>query len=214
MDRAENCDFNTSDEYLMELCKKQDQDALRVLFRKHERPIYNLLYRMLSSNEDAEEALAEVFVKVWRGAAKFKGDSKFTTWLFRIASNTARDILRSRKTRPAVSIEDVLIYETDVEWSTGSKAVNPATSVINREDIAQIMQAMKDLSEEDRLLISLYHIQECDYEEISQITGITPANLKVKLFRARQRLKKLCVEQEKGDEDDMRKSTAESSGLR
>ena len=214
MDRAEDNDFSTSNEELLELCKHQDQDALRVLFRRHERSVYNLLYRMLSNNEDAEEALAEVFVKVWRGAAKFKGESKFTTWLFRIASNTARDVLRSRKTRPETSLEDVLINETDIEWNSSARIINPAMSVINSEDKAQILLAMKRLSDEDRLLINLYHIQERDYDEIAQITDITPSNLKVKLFRARQRLRKLCADQEKGDEDEMRTSAAESSGLR
>ena len=213
MNRAENYDLTTSNEELLELCKHQDQDALRLLFRRHERPIYNLLYRMLSNNEDAEEALAEVFVKVWRGAAKFKGESKFTTWLYRIASNTARDVLRSRKTRPETSLEDVLINETDMEWNSSARIINPAISVINSEDKAQILLAMKRLSDEDRLLINLYHIQERDYNEIAQITDITPSNLKVKLFRARQRLRKLCADQEKGDEDEMRKSAAESSGL-
>src|SRR5208283_4224378 len=102
-----------SNEELLELCKRQDQEALGVLFRRHERPVYNLLYRMLSNHEDAEEALAEVFVKVWRAAASFKGEAKFTTWLFRIASNTARDYLRSRKSRPEVSVEEVVVDEVE-----------------------------------------------------------------------------------------------------
>ncbi|MCE5199859.1 sigma-70 family RNA polymerase sigma factor, partial [bacterium] len=111
MNSAVEYDFGQSNEELLDACKRQDQEALRVLFRRHERPVYNLLLRMLSKHEDAEDALAEVFVKVWRSAAGFKGDSKFTTWLYRIASNTARDHLRSRQVRPEVSIEDVIVNE-------------------------------------------------------------------------------------------------------
>ena len=206
-------DFSISNEELLGLCKQQDQEALRVLLRRHERPIYSMLYRMLSNHEDAEEALAEVFVKVWRGAANFKGDSKFTTWLFRIAANTARDVLRSRRSRPEVSIEEIIFDESEHE---GSQIGNPVKSALLAEDRSQIMKAMQQLSEDDRLLITLYHFQECDYDEMVAITNIPSANLKVKLFRARQRLKMHCAQQEKkdADEDELRTNTAESSGLR
>ena len=213
MERAEAYDFSVSNEDLLELCKRQDQEALRVLLRRHERPVYSLLYRMLSNHEDAEEALAEVFVKVWRGAAFFKGDSKFTTWLYRIASNTARDVLRSRKTRHDVSIEDVVVNELEVGERCGSDMGDPAKLLMQAEGRAHIIRAMKGLSEDDRLLVSLYHFQECDYDEIAKITGTPTSNLKVKLFRARQRLRKLCAALEEGDNNELRTSTTESSGL-
>lgn len=213
MDRAEAYDFSVSNEELLELCKRQDQEALRLLLRRHERPVYSLLFRMLSNREDAEEALAEVFVKVWRGAAYFKGNAKFTTWLYRIASNTARDYLRSRKTRQEVSIEDVVVNEFESAERTGADLGDPAKHAIEAEGHATILRAMQELSEDDRLLIDLYHFQERDYEEISKITGITPNNLKVKLFRARQRLRKACAALEEGDNSELRTSTTESTGL-
>ena len=212
MSIAADYDFSTSNEELLELCKRQDQEALRVLLRRHERPVYGLLFRMLSNHEDAEEALADVFVKVWRGAASFKGDSKFTTWLFRIAANTARDRLRSRMTRHEVSIEDMVAGS--LEAAAGPDKCSPETLAIDAEDLARIVQAMAGLSEDDRLLISLYHFQEIEYAEISEITGIPAGNLKVKLFRARQRLRSLCAQQETdGEPNELRTDTTESSGL-
>ena len=214
MEEAEVYDFSMSNEELLELCKRQDQEALRLLFRRHERPVYSLLLRMLSNHEDAEEALAAVFVKVWRGASGFKGDAKFTTWLFKIASNTARDILRSRRLRQEVSIEDVAINEAETQSRSGSVAGDPVKAALIAEERALISRAMRELSEEDRLLISLYHFQERDYDEIAEITDIPASNLKVKLFRARQRLRKLCAEMEKGDgENEVRTDTTQSSGL-
>ncbi len=193
MTRATDYDLSMSNEELLELCKRQDQDALDALFRRHEKPVYNLLYRMLSNHQDAEEALAEVFVKVWRAAGSFKGEAKFTTWLFRIASNTARDFLRSRRSRPEVSVEDVVVDEVEAgERAGASSYANPEKAAIQADDMARINRAMLELSKEDRLLVSLYHFQNLDYEQIAQITGIPPGNLKVRLFRARQRLKKLC----------------------
>lgn len=214
MEEAVDYDFSVSNEELLELCKRQDQEALRVLLRRHERPVYSLLFRMLSNHEDAEEALAEVFVKVWRGAASFKGDAKFTTWLFRIASNTARDVLRSRKTRQEVSIEDVVVNGVELAERLGSSEKDPAAAALASEGLAEVVRAMQQLTEEDRLLISLYHFEERDYDEISRITDIPAGNLKVKLFRARQRLRKLCEEMEKdGNQHEMRPGTAGTSGL-
>jgi len=214
LERAGDYDFSTSNEGLLELCKRQDQEALRVLFRRHERPVYSLLYRMLSNHEDAEEALAEVFVKVWRAAGSFKGEAKFTTWLYRIASNTARDKLRSRQIRQEVFIDDSIVDEAGLGERIASPGMDPEKCVLIADERARVMRAMQDLSEEDRLLVTLYHFQECDYEEISQVTGVSPANLKVRLFRARQRLRKLCADDEReGGINEMRVDTAESSGL-
>ena len=215
LDGGADYDFSASNEMLLELCKRQDQEALRVLFRRHERPVYSLLCRMLSNHEDAEEALAEVFVKVWRAAGTFKGDAKFTTWLYRIAANTARDFLRSRMARREVSLEDVVVDEVEAGERIRTRGVDPEECAVQAEERSRVLRAMSELSEEDRLLVSLYHFQELDYDEIAQIAGVAPSNLKVKLFRARQRLKKLCAGQEKdGVEDGMPRSAADSSGLR
>ncbi|MDH7601382.1 MAG: RNA polymerase sigma factor [Armatimonadota bacterium] len=215
MGRSEDYDFSASNEMLLELCKLQDQEALRVLFRRHEKPVYNLLYRMLSNHEDAEEALADVFVKVWRGAGSFKGESKFTTWLFKIAANTARDFLRARMVRREVSLEDGSVSEGEVARSAAAKSIDPEDCTVREDELNRITAALDGLSEDDRLLVTLYHFQGLDYQDISEITGISANNLKVKLFRARQRLKKLCEELDGGCvENELRRSTTDSSGLR
>lgn len=214
LERSADYDFSASNEELLELCKRQDQDALRVLFRRHERPVYSLLMRMLSNREDAEEALAEVFVKVWRAAGSFKGDAKFTTWLYRITSNTARDRLRSRQVRQEVFMDDTIVDEANLGEPCSQTLGNPEKCALVADEKARLLRAMQELSEDDRLLITLYHFQECEYEEISSVTGISPANLKVRLFRARQRLRKLCADAEREDgSDEVRFDTAGTSGL-
>ncbi len=214
MNKAEGYDFSVSNEELLDMCKRQDQEALRLLLRRHERPVYNLLYRMLSNHEDAEESLAEVFVKVWRGAPFFKGDSKFTTWLYRIATNTARDVLRSRRSRCEVPFDDVIENELESRESATGSMRDPAEQLIETDGQMRILRGMQMLSEEDRQLISLYHFQDCNYEQVSKITGTPVNNLKVKLFRARRRLRKACDALEEGDDGGLRTSTTESAGLR
>jgi RNA polymerase sigma-70 factor (ECF subfamily) len=215
LERSGCYDLSVSNEELLAGCARGDQESLRVLFGRHERPVYSLLYRMLGNHDDAEEALADVFVKVWRSASSFRGDASFTTWLYRIASNTARDVLRSRKSRPEVSLEDMVLNEAELLEHTGSDFEDPEEAVLRAAGNAVLAAAMARLSDEDRLLVALYHLQDRTYEEIAEIMKQPTANLKVKLFRARQRLKKHCqaIEDEQEDDRGLRDSAAEPGGI-
>ena len=213
MNQLDSRDLSVENEELLVRCAQGDQQALRSLFIRHERPVYGLLYRMLSNHEDAEDALAIVFTKVWKAASRFKGKASFTTWLYRITANTAMDILRSRKTRPEVSIEETLISEAELLKHSANHFEDPEETVLKAEGNAVLAAAMAKLPEEERLLISLYHLQDLSYEEIAEITGITPKHLKVKVFRARQRLKKHYTTIEKEEKDGLRDSAAEPTGL-
>lgn len=215
MEDSQDYNFAVSNEELLIRCAEQDQEALHTFFRRHERPVYNLLYRMLGNHEDSEEALADVFVKVWRSAGKFRGASKVTTWLYHVAANTARDRLRSRKAKAAeVAIEDMVMAEVDIARANPDGYVDPEKACLDSEQSAFLTAAINRLSEEDRLLITLYHLQEVGYEEISKITGISPSHLKVKLFRARRRLREHCLMLEKEETDnEMQRDTTEPNGL-
>jgi RNA polymerase sigma factor (sigma-70 family) len=202
--------LDESNEDLLRRCECGDESALRELLRRHERHVYAVLYRMLGCHEDAEEALADVFVKVWRAASSFRGAAKFTTWLHRLAGNTALDMLRSRKSRPEVNVEDVVLTEMVVD---SSEAVDPEQVLVRAEDMATVDRALQKLSPEDRLLVTLYHIRECSLEEIAEITGKNRTNLKVKLFRARQKLRVHLGELDRETNHEMQKSTTESIGL-
>lgn len=224
---AGSYDLSVSNEELLYRCQQQDQEALQVLFRRHERPVYGLLLRMLGSREDAEDALAEVFVKVWKSAGKFRGDSKFTTWLYRISANTARDMLRTRRGQQTVSFEDMTPWDSEAAMESKDVVDDPRESLLRSHDKAVLMLAMQKLTEEDRLLVTLYHLQEFSYEEISEIVSSPPATLKVRLFRARQRLKQhfeaLSEDgigpdadsevSKEGQDHEMRTDSAESTGL-
>lgn len=203
-------DFGAGNEELLRRCKEGDETALRELLRRHERPVYSLLYRMLANHEDAEEALADVFVKVWRSASKFRGDSKFTTWLYRIAANTARDRLRARKARPEVAMEDEVLSEIA---TVGTTTVDPEQAAVDADEFTRVEKAMQKLSEEDRLLVTLYHIQESSLEEIAEITGRNRSNLKVKLFRARRKLRAHLEELDRETSNELQSGTTGTLGL-
>ncbi|MDO8589145.1 MAG: sigma-70 family RNA polymerase sigma factor [Armatimonadota bacterium] len=220
---AGSYDLSVSNEELLRRCQEQDQEALQVLFRRHERPVYGLLLRMIGSREDAEEALADVFVKVWRSANKFRGESKFTTWLYRISANTARDALRARHGQHDVSLEDMAEWDSEAVTASTDTAGDPSESLLRSENKAVLMAALQRVSDDDRLLITLYHLQELSYDEMSQILNAPAANLKVRLFRARQRLRQqfeaLSEEspgadvQKEGQNHALRTDTTESTGI-
>jgi len=221
---AGSYDLSVSNEELLIRLRNGDQEALRTLFRRHERPVYALLYRMLSNREDAEEALADVFVKVWRAASRFRGEAKFSTWLYRIASNTATDALRARRGHHTVSFEELAKWEAEALMADESPADDPAEAAVRSEERAMIMLALQKLRPDDRLLVTLYHLQECSYGELSEITKVPVGNLKVRLFRARRRLRQLYEEvsaeteaarssRKEGCEDEMRTDTGESVGI-
>lgn len=208
-------DLSVGNEELLARCVQGDQQALKYLFLRHERPVYGLLYRMLGCHEDAEDALADVFVKVWRSAKGFRGAASFTTWLYHIAANTARDVLRSKKAKPEISLEDLVMSETDLLKNASNVFENPEEAVLRAADNAVLAAAIARLSEEDRLLITLYHLHDRTYEEIASITKVSPDNLKVKMFRARQRLKNHCItiEEKQEAKNGLRDSAAESNGI-
>ncbi len=210
MTSGNDFDFGVSNEELLLRCKTGDEAALRELFHRHEKPVYSLLYRMLGRHEDAEEALADVFVKVWKNAAGFRGDAKFTTWLYRIAGNTAKDMLRSRKARPEIAVDDVMFAEMDIP---GAPSVDPVDTVIANDEVARIERAIQRLAEDDRLLVTLYHIQDMSLEDIAKLTGKNRTSLKVKLFRARQRLKAHLDDMDRETENEMHSGTTDSFGL-
>ena len=209
------------DETLMMRCGRGDQAAFQALYERHHRMIYNLAFRMLGNHADAEEVTPDVFVKVWQKAAEFRGHSRVSTWIYRIAANMAMDRLRSARVGREVFWDDLTPVEK--EMPDREAAETPEEALLRQEDHRTLAGAMSHLGAEDRLLVTLYHLQGLTYAEIEEITGITPVNIKSKLFRARRRLRENMQTQqkdtveifEKGDAPDgMPRSSDAADGLR
>lgn len=205
---------SVSDERLLERCGTGDQAAFQALYERHHRMIYNLVYRMLGNHADAEEVLPEVFVRVWTKAAEFRAQSRVSTWIYRIAANMAMDRLRSGRHTREVFWEDLPPQERAMPDHTDT-VEGPEHAVLRHEDQRLLADAIARLGEEDRLLVTLYHLQDCTYAEMEAVTGITTTNIKSKLFRARRRLRRLMVEMENENApDDLRERPSSSTGLR
>jgi RNA polymerase sigma-70 factor (ECF subfamily) len=200
------------DRELIAACRDGSQAALRELWDRHHRMIYNLAYRMLGSHDDAEELVPEVFLKVWRNCHRFGGRSRVTTWIYQMASNLAVDRLRSRRSRAYILLEDLPEGQEPAQLPSDSDA-RPEESYLRSEAAEQLHTALGRLSPEDRLLVTLYHLQGHTYEEIEEITGLSNANIKSKLFRARQRLKKHLAPLREDRTHDVQNDTDSAGGL-
>lgn len=147
---------------------------------KHKSYAYALALRVVNNHEDAQEVAQDAFIKAYTNIGAFKGDAKFSTWLYRIVFNTA--ISRKRKKKLA---------ETNIEQASGvfdAGSLSSSDQLSMQERKMWINRAVEQLPEDDAFLITLYYFQELTLEEIEKITGFAPGNVKVKIFRARKKL--------------------------
>jgi RNA polymerase sigma-70 factor (ECF subfamily) len=158
---------------------------------RHKDHAFNLAFRICGNREEAEEATQDSFLKVFRSLTGFRRKSSFSTWLYRIVYNTSVSYIRSKK-KGVLLLEDFPVDITDFAATTTTEE-----EAENEYRNSLINFALQKLNEEDRGLISLYYYEEMNTEEISDVTGISISNVKVRLFRARQKLMEIIEKVEK-----------------
>ncbi len=173
-----------SDIELIEHTLMGDQSAYADLVKRYQRYVFTLAMRFVKTREDAEEVAQDTFVKAYRSLSSFQRQSKFSTWLYSVVYTTAMTFLRKRK--PATSsIDDDEAY-IQLENHTGGMDNNLAE---NKSRSYYVNQAVSQLLPDDAAIITLFYNGEQTLEEIGAALNIEPNTVKVKLFRARQRLK-------------------------
>jgi RNA polymerase sigma-70 factor (ECF subfamily) len=171
-------------------CKKGDREAFNELMNKYQKQVFNVAYGMLSDYDDASDAAQEVFLKVYRSIASFRGQSSFTTWLYRICANVCNDILRKRQRRGfTVSINGDDDDENPVS-ELQSEAPTPEESLEMNERQRAVRAAISELNKEFREIILYSDIEQLSYDEISLILKCPKGTVKSRLNRARNALKK------------------------
>lgn len=164
-----------------------DREAFDELVRKYQKPLYAMLYRMVSSHEDASDILQKAFVKAFVGLRSFERRSSFKTWLYQIAINLAKNVYRDRARFEQVSIDDVIIKK------------NPRTLevLIRNESRILLRRALADLPEKQRLTL-MFRIQEDrKFEEIAEIMNCSIGTAKANYHHAVQKLKGILKEEPK-----------------
>jgi RNA polymerase sigma factor (sigma-70 family) len=169
---------------LIQRTLKGDQQAYALLVKTYQRYVFTLALRFTKSREDAEEVAQDSFIKVYKALSSFKQESKFSTWLYTVVYTTAMTSLRKRNTG-TIALDDEGNF-IQIENSTSVTDVNSAE---NRSRSFYLNQAISQLSADDAAVLTLFYHAEQSLEEIALIMGIETNGVKIKLFRARRRLK-------------------------
>jgi RNA polymerase sigma-70 factor, ECF subfamily len=183
-----------SDVQLMLDVKAGDETSFALLLQRYRSPLVNFLYRMVRSREQAEDLAQEVFLRVYRAREEYVPSAKFTTWLFRIATNLALNSVRdTRYQRLEVSIDaPVTVDAEDGEeklLDVAEKHPNIEQHLVEEVRVEMIKHAIDKLPEKQRAAVLLHKYQELDYGEISRILQCSESALKSLLFRAYETLR-------------------------
>lgn len=174
---------------LIKKCKKGNREAFDKLFEMYQQQVINIAYSMLSDREDALDAAQEVFVRVYRNIKSFKEQSSFTTWLYRITSNVCSDMLRKRqRSAKVISINQMSDENKDIDIPDTSPT--PEDNVFMNERQRLVRQAIDELREEYRVVITLCDIEDMNYDDIAEMLNLPKGTVKSRINRARAALKK------------------------
>jgi RNA polymerase sigma-70 factor (ECF subfamily) len=196
--------INLSDQSLIEKVRGGDYQAFEFLVTRYEAKVYRLAIRMLRNPQDAEDALQETFLQVFRGLAGFEGRSQFSTWLFRLATNVCLMRIRHRETEPSklLPLEDYLPKLEEGEGAQMAEwADRPEDALLSKESREQMMGALDKLPPEYRAVFILRDIEGFSNAETGESLGISIAAVKSRLHRARLALRGMLSEyfRRKGD---------------
>ena len=165
--------------------RRGDADAFRQLFERYSRPVISFVYDMVGDRALAEDLTQETFVRAYRHLGALREESKFSTWLFSIAKNVAREHLRSGERRAGkVELDDETVLELQDEGRT------PVEGLLDKELNGVVRRALGALDEDKRTVFALKIFQQRSYEEIVEITGFSLPKVKTDLHRARAEMRR------------------------
>ena len=164
--------------------RRGDAEAFERLVTPYERRLYAVCLRMMASPQDAQDALQDAMLRLWRGLPDFDARAQFATWAYRVTTNACLDALRKKKTRAAVSLE---VLE-EAGYPLENPAASPEDAVIESSRRAAVQEALAELPPDARAALVLRDIQGESYEQVAEALGIPLATVKSRIFRARQKL--------------------------
>ena len=175
--------------------QKGDLAAYDELVRRYQQRIYATVYHMTSNHEDANDLAQEAFIKAYQALKTFKGGSSFYTWVYRIAVNKTLNFLKQRKNRTAMSLNDLdFSAENDPDLVALISEKTPRRDAVLSELQQKLNEAMQQLSEPHRMVVTLHDVQGLAHEEIAEIMECNVGTVRSRLFYARQQLQGYLVD--------------------
>lgn len=184
---------NKDDLYYIRLVQKGNIDAFVHIVRRYNKMIFTIIRKVVNRREEAEDVTQEVFIKVFQNLSKFKQEAEFSTWIYRIAYNTAISELRKKKNRR-------LAFEDNYDNIADENIPDLLDNQDKETQLGYLEKILNNMPEEDALLITLFYMNNSSINQISEISGYSVANVKVKLHRIRkymhQEMNKMTLDDE------------------
>jgi len=181
-------EYNEKD--IIKKCKSGDHTAFEALINNYDKKVFNTVYRLVGNKEDALDLTQEVFIKVYRNINSFRGDSSFSTWLYRLVTNTCFDAGRKKKNEITYSLDKPIETEHgEMERELRDEGRTPDEVIIEKETQNLVHHAISLLPEEQRTMIVLRDIRGFTYKEISEILECPMGTVKSRINRGRLALK-------------------------
>ena len=177
-----------------ELVKKSqlgDKNAFEELVRRHQELVFSLAYKLTGNRELANDVAQEAFIRAWKAIQKFRGDSTFSTWIYRITVNTAWTLRKKAKKHYSLNIEDTQ------EPVVIDEKKDPELVAINSDLSSVLVGALDKIPMDQRIIVELKNIEGRSHKEIAEILGISVTAAKVRLHRAHQKLRQILEEVER-----------------
>ncbi len=177
---------------LIQRASKGDTGAFETLVLTYEKGVYNLAFRLVSDREDAMDITQDVFLKAYQALPRFRGDSRFSTWIYRVCVNASLDHLRKKQKMASYSLDEPLSFkESSVTREIEDENEDVQGSVETRFLGQAVLSTLKDLNPAHRVIILLSDVQGYSYQEIADILGLSMGTVKSRLHRARNMVRKL-----------------------
>jgi len=181
---------SSGDETLVAAARSGEHMAFSELWNRHSKKVFNTMYRITRNRQDAEDALQDAFLKAFVHLKNFDGRSSFSTWLTRIAINSALMILRRKRAHPEISMDGAVDGDAWQHWEVADRRVNTEEHYARSERERHLKRAIHRLRPALRTIVEIQQVQDGSIKEIAEIAGISVAATKSRLLRARTVLRR------------------------
>lgn len=184
----------TDETELIELLKQKDRAAFKTIVETWQGMIYNTALGILQNEEDAADVTQETFIQVFESVGSFKGDSKFSTWVYRIAVSKSLDLIRKKKRKKRFAFIQSLYGKNDKPLIDPPDFFHPGVSMENKENAAILFKAVEQLAPNQKTAFVLNKVEGLSYNEIGEVMKITESAVDALLHRAKANLRKILKE--------------------
>ncbi|MFY0593993.1 RNA polymerase sigma factor [Roseivirga sp.] len=180
-----------SDQDLISELQQRSETAFRTLVSEYQDRVFNTCLGLLQNAEEAEEAAQDVFIEVYKSVEKFRGESKLSTWIYRIATTKSLERIRKRKTQKRFAfLQSLTGGDQDYENTKSATFNHPGVILENKEHAQTLFKAIKELPESQRVAFTLHKVEGLPYQEISEVLETSISSVESLMFRARKNLQK------------------------